>query len=83
MIQKSVENNQFKQLENDGYFVLKNSVSTKLINSIQKSINSNLLNLTKKKNKKSLVQNFETCLKKFDQHYIQKYLATKLFNENR
>ena len=82
MIQKSVENKQFKQLENDGYFILKNSVSNKIIKSIQKSINSNLLDLIKKNNKKSLAQNFELCLKKFNQHYIQKYLATKLFNEN-
>ncbi len=82
MIQKSVENNQFKQLENEGFFILKNSVSAQIISSLQKSINSNLLNLIKKKNKKSLSQNFETCLKKFNQHYIQKYLATKLFNEN-
>ena len=49
MIQKSMENKQFKQLENDGYFVLKNSVSNKIIKLIQKSINSNLLDLIKKK----------------------------------
>lgn len=75
-------NNYINKLDQEGYFILKDSVSKKNLKIIHSEINSALLAILKSKNNYSLSKNFFLCLKKKNQHIIQKILAKKIFDKN-
>tara|TARA_B100001540_G_C15759100_1_gene620818 strand:+ start:253 stop:1056 length:804 start_codon:yes stop_codon:yes gene_type:complete len=74
-----------KNIVKDGYAIIKNCISLKLLDKIQLSINEKLENTLKvnsTKNKQNLSKNYYNLAKKLSQFDIQKMLSEHLIKDN-
>ena len=72
-------------LVSDGYGIIKNCISNRLLNKIQKSINNEIedrLGKTITNNTKNLSKNYYQLKKKLSQFEIQKILSKRLVQQN-